>query len=102
MSKKKILVLHSGGMDSTVCLYKAQSEGHEIVSLGLDYGQRLSIEMLFAAKQCASRDIPRQIIKVFWHKPERQIPLNRSVDEMQASVSTAFLPGRNIVFLALG
>ncbi|HEU0134428.1 MAG TPA: 7-cyano-7-deazaguanine synthase, partial [Allosphingosinicella sp.] len=36
---KRVLVLHSGGMDSTTCLYKAHAEGSEVFSLGLDYGQ---------------------------------------------------------------
>ncbi|MBR1227405.1 7-cyano-7-deazaguanine synthase [Bradyrhizobium sp. AUGA SZCCT0176] len=52
---KKILVLHSGGMDSTTCLYQAHALGHEVVSLGIDYGQSLSVEMLFASQQCLKK-----------------------------------------------
>lgn len=99
---KRILVLHSGGMDSTACLYKAHAEGAEVFSLGIDYGQRLSIEMVYAAKQCEQLGIQRDIVSVRWQKPDRHTPLNRSVSEMKASVSPAFLPGRNIVFLSLG
>jgi 7-cyano-7-deazaguanine synthase len=102
MPKKKILILHSGGMDSTTCLYQARAEGHDVLSLGVDYGQKLSIEFLFAERQCAQRDIPREVIKISWQKPQRLIPLNRSMEEMRSSISPAFLPGRNIVFLSLG
>jgi 7-cyano-7-deazaguanine synthase len=102
MPTKKVLVLHSGGLDSTTCLYQAHAEGHQVLSLGVDYGQKLSIEMLFAERQCAQRGIPREVIRLGWHKPERVIPLHRSVEEMRVGVSSAFLPGRNIVFLALG
>ncbi len=38
----RVLVLHSGGMDSTTCLYKARSEGADVFSLGINYGQKIS------------------------------------------------------------
>ena len=97
----KVLVLHSGGLDSTTCLYKAQAEGHHTISLGVDYGQRLSVEMLYAAKQCKDKNIDRQVIQVQWSKPERPTPQDRTLEQIRASPSKAFLPGRNIVFLAL-
>jgi 7-cyano-7-deazaguanine synthase len=69
--------------------------------LGIDYGHKLSIELMFAARQCAARNIDRQVINVRWSKPERTIPTGRSIDEIKESVSRAFLPSRNLVFLAL-
>lgn len=98
---KRILVLHSGGMDSTTCLYAAKAQGHDVHSLGVDYGQKLSIELLFAARQCAEINVPRDVIRVNWAKPERVIPTNRPVEEMHKAVSPAFLPSRNVVFLSL-
>lgn len=98
---KRILVLHSGGMDSTTCLFKAHSEGNEVFSLGIDYGQRLSVEMAFAAEHCKKLNIPREVISVSWRKPERSIPLNRDIETMSASISPAFLPGRNVLLLSL-
>lgn len=74
----------------------------EVVSLGIDYGQRLSIEMLFAAKQCAARGIERQVIRVDWKKPTRTIPEGRNIESIKTQASPAYLPGRNLVFLALG
>jgi 7-cyano-7-deazaguanine synthase len=97
----KILVLHSGGLDSTVCLLLAKSRGHEVISLGIDYGQTHSIEMMYAAAQCAKFGVERRVIGVKWDKPARQIPLGRTVDEMRGQVSPAFLPARNGVFLML-
>lgn len=98
---KRIVVLHSGGMDSTVCLYQAKADGHDVYSFGVDYNQRLFIELLYAAQQCEKIGAPRELIKVNWRKPERPIPLGRHVDEMRSSVSPAFLPGRNAIFLTL-
>jgi 7-cyano-7-deazaguanine synthase in queuosine biosynthesis len=37
--KTHAIVLHSGGMDSTVCLLKALASGRTVTSLGIDYGQ---------------------------------------------------------------
>jgi 7-cyano-7-deazaguanine synthase len=97
----KVLVLHSGGLDSTTCLYEAHAQGHQTVSLGIDYGQRLRVELEFASKQCKEKQIERQTIEVRWAKPERHIPLDRDVEMIRAETSPAFLPGRNFIFLAL-
>ena len=102
MAKKRILVLHSGGLNSTTCLFEAHDEGHEVLSLGVSYGQRLSIELLFAARQCQTRAIPRKVIDVAWQKPVRDIPVGRQIEEIKSGISSAFLPGRNIVILSLG
>lgn len=98
---KRILVLHSGGLDSSVCVLLALKQGLDVVSLGIDFGQRSSIEMKYADRLCKKYQVPRRIIKVRWHKPKRIIPKNRTIEEIRTSVSSAFLPGRNVVFLAL-
>jgi 7-cyano-7-deazaguanine synthase len=97
----KVLVLHSGGLDSTTCLYLAHSQGHTTVSLGIDYGQRLRVELMFADKQCREKQIERQVIEVRWTKPDRRVPLDRTLERIRADPSPAFLPGRNVIFLAL-
>jgi 7-cyano-7-deazaguanine synthase len=97
----RVLVLHSGGMDSTTCLYEAHRGGAEVFSLGVDYGQRLSVELMYAQRQCDALGIERSVVSVSWRKPERVIPLNRTVDEMRASISPAFLPARNAILLSL-
>src|SRR5208283_1172276 len=99
---KKVLVLHSGGMDSTVCALLAKRDGHEVLSLGFDYGQRLRIELEYADRICEAHGIERKIIRFEWQKPHREIPLDRNIVAMSQSVSPAFLPARNIVFMALG
>lgn len=97
----KALVLHSGGLDSTVCLLLALEQGRDVISLGVDYGQRHSIELEYARSQCSRKNIPRKIIRVEWDKPPLSIPTDRKVDEIGREISPAFLPGRNVVFLAL-
>jgi len=97
----KSLILHSGGLDSTLCLLKAREANHEVVSLGIDYGQRHRIELEYALDQCRKYGIERRILRIEWDKPIRKIPENRSLDEIKSGVSPAFLPGRNAIFLSL-
>lgn len=88
-------------MDSTTCLYKAHQEGADVFSLGVNYGQKLAVELMFAQRHCDALGIPREVVNVAWKKPERSIPTGRTVEEMRASVSPAFLPSRNAVFLSI-
>ena len=41
----KSLVVHSGGMDSTVLLYQLLQAGDEVKALSINYGQRHSREL---------------------------------------------------------
>lgn len=97
----KAVVLHSGGLDSTLCLLMAKEAGREVVSLGIDYGQRHRIELEYALMQCRKYNVQRRVLKIEWDKPDRNIPTGRSLDEIRSGISPAFLPARNVVFLAL-
>lgn len=99
--KKQVVVLHSGGLDSTVCLLLAVSRGYHVVSLGIDYNQTHRVELDYATAQCLRFGIERRVIRVSWDKPQRVLPTNRSLSEIRKGVSSAFLPGRNGVFLML-
>lgn len=97
----KVIVLHSGGLDSTVCLLMAIEQGHETISMGIDYDQKHRIENQYAHAQCKVLQIERKVIRVSWDKPQKNIPLGRTVEKIKSDISTAFLEGRNIVFLSL-
>jgi 7-cyano-7-deazaguanine synthase len=98
---KKVVVLHSGGMDSSVCLLLAKEQGHEVVSLGISYGEPLRVELDYAARLCDRFGVQRTVLHIEWDKPVRSIPTDRAIDEMSDGVSPAFLPARNVVFLSL-
>ena len=99
--QNRVLVLHSGGLDSTVCLLQALSERYEVISLGINYGQTHIIEHEYAMKQCEKYNVERKIININWDKPKRDIPLDRDLQKIKEGVSPAFLPGRNAIFLNL-
>ncbi len=96
-----VAVLHSGGLDSTVCLLLALRDGKQPVSIGVEYDQSHVVELHYAGEQCKRLGVERRVISVRWNKPTRNIPLDRSPEEMRSGVSPAFLPARNLVFLAL-
>jgi 7-cyano-7-deazaguanine synthase len=79
----------------------AKAKGYEVVSLGIDYDQTHRIELLYAAEQCKAFKVERRVIRVGWDKPVRHIPTGRTVKSMSKTISPAFLPGRNGLFLML-
>jgi 7-cyano-7-deazaguanine synthase len=97
----KSIVLHSGGLDSSVTLLLAQQSADEVVSLGFDYGQAHAVELLYAAALCERLDVTRRLIKLEWDKPALGVPRNRTLEDMRSAPSAAFLPARNAVFLIL-
>jgi len=98
---RRVLILHSGGLDSTVCLLIAKDRGHVPISLGIDYRQTHLIEMNYAQRQCERFGVERRVVQVKWDKPTRTIPIGRELEEIKRGVSPAFLPGRNTIFLSL-
>ncbi len=57
---KKIVIL-SGGLDSTVLLYKELSEGHEVKALSVNYGQKHKRELLYATRTCQRLEIEHKV-----------------------------------------
>lgn len=96
-----VVVLHSGGLDSTVCLLLALEKGKQATSLGIDYRQRHRVELQYAAALCQRFGVARRVIRLEWDKPEREMPTGRPVSDIGKEVSPAFLPGRNLVFLSV-
>ncbi len=93
-----VIVLHSGGLDSTVLLYALTAKGHRVVSLGVDYGQRHLKELGFARQTAALVNAERlevAIPPIVTEKPD--IPDGHYAEEsMKATVS----PNRNMILLA--
>ena len=86
-TRTKAVVLHSGGLDSTVCLLLARSRGRDAYSFGINYGQRQQIELEFANRQCERFGITRRVVDVGWQKPEIIVPKDRTVAQMKAGIA---------------
>lgn len=103
----KVLVLLSGGQDSTTCLYWAIDRfGRENVStVSFDYGQRHRIELECAesiAKHAgvAWRRLPIDTFTAIGGDAltDADITVENDIDESTGLPNT-FVPGRNLVFL---
>ena len=57
----KSLVVHSGGMDSTVLLYQLLQAGDEVKALSINYGQRHSRELDEARALCAELGVEHRV-----------------------------------------
>ncbi|MDP7319681.1 MAG: 7-cyano-7-deazaguanine synthase, partial [Bacteriovoracaceae bacterium] len=62
--QKKTIVVHSGGMDSSICLALAieQYGAQNVLAMSFTYGQRHSQELLYAQKICEEWGVERIVI----------------------------------------
>ncbi len=101
----KVVVLVSGGLDSSTCLARARAAGHECIALSFDYGQRHGAELQAA----------RNIVEVLGASEHRIMRLG--LDQFGGSALTepgmavpetpvegipvTYVPARNTIFLSL-
>ncbi len=103
-------MLHSGGLDSTVCLGLALREGYEAWTLSFDYGQRHAAELAAARAVADAMGVPaarRRVLplqEIFSGSAltgDASVPLDRSAQEIGAGIPATYVPARNLVFLSL-
>ena len=104
----KSIVVHSGGMDSSVLLYQLVQNGDEVKTISIDYGQRHKKEILQAKKMAESLGIEHQIADLtsITHllsgsaltSPDIEVPEGHYAEEnMKATV----VPNRNMILLSV-
>jgi 7-cyano-7-deazaguanine synthase len=54
----KVVVVYSGGLESTVLLFHLRDQGHEVQALSVDYGQRQRRELDAARAICSRLGMP--------------------------------------------
>ena len=105
MSKRKAVVLLSGGLDSMVCAALAREAGYEVLALTVDYHQRHRVE-LEAAKAIAAQLTDRHIILAIDLSAFGGSALTADIDVPKGGVAESgipvtYVPARNTVFLSL-
>ena len=107
-SRKRAVVLLSGGLDSTTTAAIAKSEGFEIYGLTFDYGQRHEVEIK-AAQQIAERlgmadhKVCQIDLRMFGGSAltsDIAVPKGRSTAEMDREIPVTYVPARNTIFLS--
>jgi 7-cyano-7-deazaguanine synthase len=106
------LVLFSGGQDSTVCLAWALERYPRVETVGFDYGQRHSSELLMrerlrerlAAMRAAWGERLREDhvidLSAFGALSESALTREVAIEMGESGLPTSFVPGRNLVFFA--
>ncbi|BAT71969.1 queuosine biosynthesis protein QueC [Thermosulfidibacter takaii ABI70S6] len=107
---KKALVIFSGGLDSTTCLYWAKAHFDEVYTVTFNYGQTHRIEVAFAQKIAEKVGVKEhktfhldltQIGGSALTDPSIEIP-DRDEDEILANnIPVTYVPFRNGIFLSI-
>jgi 7-cyano-7-deazaguanine synthase len=107
---KTAVVLFSGGLDSTVCLYWALSKGYNCLALNINYGQRHSREARSARAVCKKLGVGLTEIKLTlpWLEAattlvgkKHKIPARGLEKIKNGAIPSTYVPGRNLVFMSL-
>jgi 7-cyano-7-deazaguanine synthase len=100
VTKEKLVLLYSGGLDSTLLLYLARDLRYDAHCLLVDYGQKHRRELETAAKICDTMGVPRKYMSVdLMGVPSALTGSN--VHALYQGVSEWHVPGRNTIFLGL-
>jgi len=105
---KKAICLLSGGLDSTVCLYVARSEGYTPVALSVEYGQRHFREISAARALTKMLVVPHffSTLSMPWKgsallDSKIKLPKDRDETTMSGEIPATYVPGRNSIFLSM-
>ncbi|MDR1562058.1 MAG: 7-cyano-7-deazaguanine synthase QueC [Dysgonamonadaceae bacterium] len=105
-SDNSALVLHSGGQDSTTCLFWALGKFTYVRTLCIIYGQRHSFEVEVAQRIAEQAGVPFQTLDATFIGALAENSLTNHSMEMDSeqpagSYPNTFVPGRNLFFLTL-
>lgn len=102
------VLIYSGGLDSTVLLFKLRADGHKVRALGINYGQRHGKELLAARTICADLGVEFRVADLSAIKPllggssqtDDSVPVphgHYAAETMKLTV----VPNRNMVMLSV-
>lgn len=108
MKNKRILLLLSGGIDSTTLLAKLTSENYDVIALSFDYGQKHGIELNYAR----NNGIKYQVKKHHFIKLDKTLFHSSALVNTEMNIATytnnkipdgqvnAYVPFRNLLFIS--
>jgi 7-cyano-7-deazaguanine synthase len=102
-SRRKAVVLVSGGLDSATALAIAQEDGYEAHGLAVDYGQRHRSELEAARRVTDAAGVPLKILPLDLRAIGGSA-LTADIDVPQAGttgIPVTYVPARNTILLSL-
>lgn len=104
----KSILIYSGGLDSTVLLYKLASENSIQEAISVNYGQKHSLELTMAAKNCEKLGVKHNVINLSNIAPifGNSALTNSKIDVPNGvyandNIALTVVPNRNMILLAL-
>lgn len=105
----KAVSLLSGGLDSTVTLAYALSEGFDVVPLTIRYGQRHARELEsakavvrhYGLKHHVVMDLDLSSFRSALTRKDISVPERGSTEEIGDDIPITYVPARNIIFLSI-
>ena len=107
-TRRKSVVLLSGGLDSTTTLAIARDEGFEPYAMTFRYGQRHAAEVEAALRIGARMGVARHVVcdidlRQFGGSAltgDLDVPQAASLGEMGTGIPVTYVPARNTIFLS--
>jgi len=107
-TKKKAVILLSGGLDSATVLAIAKAEGYELYALSFSYGQRHAWELEAAKRVAASIGVSQHRVTTIDLRAfggsaltdDIDVPKGRDAEEMSHGIPITYVPARNTIFLS--
>ncbi len=107
-NRRNVVILFSGGLDSTTVLAIAAAEGYQCNCISFLYGQQHYIEVEKAEALAARMGVCKHLVlnleldKIGGSALTGDLPLptGRSFDAMKLSIPSSYVPARNSIFLS--
>ena len=108
MENKCVILLLSGGIDSTTLLAKLSSDGFNVIAVSFDYEQKHRIELRYAKENARKYNVKtHEIIKLDKNIFASSALVNNGIDvagykkgELPLGIVNTYVPYRNLIFIS--
>ncbi|MGD9581854.1 MAG: 7-cyano-7-deazaguanine synthase QueC [Vampirovibrionia bacterium] len=104
MNKREVVVVFSGGQDSTTCLFWARKKFDKVIAVSFDYNQKHKIELECAKEICKKHGIEHHILDLnllnqLAPNSLTRADINVDKETPKGGLPNSFVDGRNMLFL---
>jgi 7-cyano-7-deazaguanine synthase len=97
--KPDLLILYSGGADSTLLIERSLASGRKPYCVMIDYDQNQKIELEFAKRYLNEKFIPSQTVKLYGLGLHSALTTGEK--SIYEGVSEMYVPSRNLMFVSI-